>query len=153
MQAIKKTGPQTMEIATFLGADHRKCDDAFITFENRISNADWQELRQLWPLFANKMDHHFKMEETVLFPAFESATGMLGGPTAVMRAEHEQMRMLFADMQAAMASHDLEQCRGLAETLMIMIQQHNMKEEQMLYPMADQHVDSPEIISRMQSVA
>ncbi len=31
---------------------------------------------------------------------------------------------------------------GYAETLLIMMQQHNLKEENVLYPMCDQHLSS-----------
>jgi hemerythrin-like domain-containing protein len=43
---------------------------------------------------------------------------------------------------------------GTSETLMILLQQHNMKEEQMLYPMAQQHLsgESDHIINMMNSL-
>ena len=42
------------------------------------------------------MLRHFEMEEAVLFPAFEEATGMTQGPTMVMHAEHVQMKGVLA---------------------------------------------------------
>lgn len=75
-----------------------------------------------------------------MFPAFEAATGMTQGPTQVMRMEHRQMRGLMAQMQQAWAERDGEAFAGAAETLLILMQQHNMKEENILYPMCDQHV-------------
>lgn len=60
------------------------------------------------------------------------------GPTQMMRSEHSQMRQLFDDMATALAQQDKDECLGLAETLMMVMQQHNMKEEQMLYPMTEQ---------------
>jgi len=141
-----------MDITTYMTSDHRSCDDVFVEFENTIGEQNWQQLKNTWHTFSAKLSHHFSMEETVLFPAFESATGIVDGPTAVMRSEHQQMRSLITEIEAALASENQEQCQGVAETLMLMIQQHNMKEEQMLYPMADQHTNSTEIISAMQSV-
>jgi hemerythrin-like domain-containing protein len=43
---------------------------------------------------------------------------------------------------------------GLSETLMILLQQHNMKEEQMLYTMAQQHLsaDADRIVEMMDSL-
>ena len=39
-----------------------------------------------------------------------------------------------------------------AESLLIMMQQHNMKEENVLYPMCDQHlVGEPAVLERLQS--
>ena len=59
------------------------------------------------------------------------------GPTAVMRQEHTQMRGLFEEMERALRSEEPDHYLGLSETLHIMIQQHNLKEEQVLYPMTD----------------
>ena len=76
-------------------------------------------------------------EEQELFPRFEAATGMTQGPTQVMRDEHADMRATLAQLHAALDSRDLDEFAGEAETLLIMMQQHNMKEENILYPMCD----------------
>ena len=41
---------------------------------------------------------------------------------------------------SARAAQDADAYSGEAETLLIMMQQHNMKEENMLYPMCDQRL-------------
>jgi len=141
------------DITTFMTADHKHCDDVFVEFENAITANNWPELKANWGLFSKLLAHHFEMEETVLFPEFEAATGITEGPTSVMRSEHLQMRSLISSLDDAIASEDGDQCQGIAETLMIMMQQHNMKEEQMLYPMSDQHVDSNQVVAKMKSIA
>ena len=55
-----------------------------------------------------------------------------------MRSEHEQMRALLAQMNEALAARQQDQFLGLGETLMLLTQQHNMKEENILYPIMDQ---------------
>lgn len=140
-------------ITSFMTNEHRDCDDAFVNFENMIAEKNWLELNKNWQAFSQKLIHHFEMEEKVLFPAFESATGMNNGPTMVMRSEHQQMKSLISEIESALVDQDEEQCQGIAETFMMMIQQHNMKEEQMLYPMTDQHTDAAELITAMRSVA
>ena len=101
------------------------------------------------------MERHFQMEETVLFPTFEEISGMRQGPTKVMRMEHQQMRNLLARMSEALSSRDREEIMEVGETMMILMQQHNVKEEGILYPMADQHLASyrEELIKRMDAVA
>ena len=86
------------------------------------------------------MERHLGVEEQELFPAFEEETGILTGPTEMMRMEHEQMRTLFAEMKEAMEQQNSDDYLGAAETLLIMMQQHNMKEEQILYSMMDQRL-------------
>jgi hemerythrin-like domain-containing protein len=83
------------------------------------------------------------MEEEVLFPAFEAATGMTdSGPTFVMRMEHDQMRGLLDQMGAALERGDQNALLDQGDTLLMLIQQHNQKEEGMLYPMSERALAS-----------
>ncbi len=124
-------------ILEFLGTDHRACDDLFASAEEAAASKNWDSAREHFGRFEAAMAHHLAMEEDVLFPAFEARTGMSGGPTQVMRMEHEQMRALIADMAAAAASGNTSAYLGASETLNMLMQQHNIKEENMLYPMSD----------------
>ncbi len=89
-----------------------------------------------------------------MFLEFETKTGMTQGPTQMMRHEHTQMRALMQDMLKALESGNKDKFFGYSETLMILLQQHNMKEEQMLYPMAQQHLsaESDRVIDMMNSM-
>ena len=90
-----------------------------------------------------------------MFPAFEQASGMTQGPTMVMRREHDQMRTLFAQIEDALQRHDEDDFLGSTETLLILIQQHNMKEEGMLYPMADEQLGgrAEQVLGEMKAAA
>lgn len=119
---------------------HQHCDDLFIAAENAVRAADWEGARQSFAAFLAAMAVHFGTEEELLFPAFEAETGMRMGPTQVMRHEHAQMRELFKQMEAALAAADAQAYAGAADTLLIMMRQHNLKEENILYPMCDQRL-------------
>lgn len=142
------------EISKFLTQDHRACDEAFSEVENSILNKKTDGLDKKFQEFADDFLNHFKMEEEVMFPVFEERTGMFEGPTQVMRMEHQQMKGLIAQMQGDVEKGNYEHFLGLAETFMILTQQHNAKEEQMLYNMADQvlgDVES-EVIEKMKNI-
>jgi iron-sulfur cluster repair protein YtfE (RIC family) len=48
---------------------------------------------------------------------------------------------------------DARRVLGQSDTLMILIQQHNLKEEQILYPMSEQLVpDGPGVLAAMRRV-
>ena len=117
---------------------HRHCDNLFVAAEEAAQRGDWPVAAPAFEHFHNQMRAHFEAEEALLFPAFETATGMSAGPTQMMRHEHEQMRSLLAQLAAACETHDSEGYAGAAETLLMLMQQHNMKEENILYPMCDQ---------------
>jgi len=125
-------------LAGYFTQDHRDCDDRWAALEALLDNEDAAGAEQSWQDFDTHMRRHMAMEEDILFPAFESRSGMgSGGPTAVMKMEHEQMRGVLDQIGANMASGDLEGALDLGDTLLMLIQQHNVKEEGMLYPMAE----------------
>jgi hemerythrin-like domain-containing protein len=141
-------------ILEFMGSDHKACDDLFAAAEAAVAKKNWDSARSLFDSFQAAMAHHLAMEEEVLFPAFEARTGMTMGPTQVMRSEHEQMRDLIASMARAVAESGQDRYLGLSETLNMLMQQHNLKEENVLYPMTDQVLggERDDLIRSMEAV-
>lgn len=128
-----------MSIADYMAREHRQCDEAFARAEDAVAAGDWTAAQAAFEAFHGAMERHLALEEDKLFPAFEEATGMSGaGPTQTMRIEHEQMRRLFEEMKQAAAARERAQYLGLSETLLLLMQQHNIKEESMMYPMLDE---------------
>ncbi|MBU2646210.1 hemerythrin domain-containing protein [bacterium] len=120
---------------------HKHCDTVYVKAENELNGGDEEKGKKLMAAFLWNMEVHFQREEQILFPAFEQKTGMTGGgPTQVMRTEHQQIRGVLKEMQASLEAGDYQQIFNQAETMLILIQQHNAKEENMLYPMSDQHL-------------
>ncbi|KVW99674.1 hemerythrin domain-containing protein [Thiobacillus denitrificans] len=142
-------------IVDFLGGDHRACDDLFASAEDAVAQNNWDSARSLFERFQAAMAHHLAMEEKVLFPAFEARTGNSMGPTQVMRMEHEQIRGLLQEMANAVADANHGRYLGLSETLNMLMQQHNLKEENMLYPMSDQVLggERDDLIRAMEAVS
>ena len=138
------------QISQYMTQDHRACDERFASAEEAVSNGDWEAAATLFDGFQQAMERHLGMEEDTLFPEFEQATGNTAGPTRIMRMEHEQMRDLIRQMAAALHAQDADTYLGLSETLLIMMQQHNVKEEQILYPMTDQALGGTDVLDRMQ---
>lgn len=132
-----------MGLMAYFVADHHSCDSLWAAVEAAGDQGDGALTNSAWQAFSAAMERHFNMEETVLFPAFERATGMVGmGPTMVMRAEHEQMRGVLRTMAACANTGDHEGLLDHGDTLLMLIQQHNVKEEGILYPMAEQHLSA-----------
>ncbi len=134
-----------MSITSPLFQHHKHCDEIFASAEDACANGDWEAGAKAFTLLVDQLETHFGTEEEVLFPAFETATGMTSGPTEVMRGEHRQMRDLLAQMKDALTSRDADAFSGAAETLLILMQQHNMKEENILYPMCDNALGSSDV--------
>ncbi len=129
-----------MIISNYMKNEHRECDTFFAEAEEAVAKDNWEAANEKYLAFANETILHFKKEEEELFPTFEAHTGMTQGPTQVMRYEHEQVRQLIGQMAGALESQDKDAYLSLAESMMILLQQHNMKEEQMLYAMCDRQL-------------
>ena len=127
-------------LADFFAGEHRACDARWAEVEAASERGDPEAAAEAFRVFEQAMRRHLAMEEEVLFPAFEEASGMRGGPTQVMRMEHEQMRGLLGQMAGLMASGAHEEVLDQGDTLLMLIQQHNAKEEGVLYPMAEMHL-------------
>lgn len=138
-------------ISNFMTDNHRHCDNMFAIAEQAASQENWEKATIATKEFLDEMEHHFLMEENVLFPSLEEKTGMTMGPTQVMRMEHEQMRNLFEQMRQALSAQSKDEFLGASETLLITMQQHNMKEEGILYPMSDEQFaeKSSDIVEQM----
>ncbi len=144
-----------MIISNYLRAEHRECDEIFAAAEKSVIEGNFEQAEKQFLLFSNDTLTHFKKEEEELFPTFEEVTGNTEGPTKIMRYEHEQMRGLIGKMAGALESKDKDAYLSIAESMMILLQQHNMKEEQMLYAMCDRAIpqDKKEsIIETMKSI-
>jgi len=126
-----------MIISQFMTQEHRDCDTEFAAAEQAAANGNWSEAEEKFLAFSNDTLRHFKREEEELFPAFETQTGSAEGPTQVMRYEHEQVKGLIGKLAESLEAQDKDAYLSLCESMMILLQQHNMKEEQMLYAMCD----------------
>lgn len=129
-------------IVELMADDHRACDEEFAAIEQASKRGDWAAAAVALRTFHDAIERHLSAEESTLFPAFETATGSAMGPTRVMRMEHVQIRSLLDDLRAAIEGGDAASYRGQAETLLILMQQHNLKEENILYPMCDEHLEA-----------
>ena len=132
---------------------HRECDGFFVGAENAVVKNNWDEALRLFHQFRATMEQHLQQEEQVLFPAFEQRSGISMGPTQMMRMEHVPMRELLQAMQASLAERNRQQYLGQSETLLALMQQHNVKEENVLYPMTDRVLqgEQADILQHMRS--
>jgi hemerythrin-like domain-containing protein len=126
-------------LSNFMKDGHRACDEEFADMENAIADDNWSEGNKLFEKFALDLLHHFDMEEKVMCIAFEARSANAHcNPTPVMIMEHTQMRNIVDSMREKLDTKDKDGFFGDSETLMMTMQQHNMKEEQMMYPMIDE---------------
>jgi iron-sulfur cluster repair protein YtfE (RIC family) len=137
----------TDSIARLMTSDHQRCDHLLAACEQTASSGDWTGLEQQTTAFSNALLGRFDMEKHVLFPELVAVGPRASGPTGMATLEHEQMRALVQELDAAAAS------LGILETLHMIIRQHNAKEHGILYPMAEEGPGSQsrEILNRLRA--
>lgn len=142
-----------MLIQEFMAGDHRFCDTFYAQAQSAVARGQWELAQQAYARFVALVLQHFCAEEHVLFPAFEETMGMTQGPTVVMRQEHQQMRALMQAALDGLKAQDADEYSGHAETQFMLMQQHNAKEENVLYPLCDQRLGtgSTAVLAQLQA--
>ena len=151
-----------MRPTEILMAEHRVIERVLATMQAALQRSAAQErLRPGFFLDAVEFiqgyadDYHHQKEEGILFTEME-AQGFPkeGGPIVVMLAEHEQARAYTRAMQAAAQRWDGGDATAQTEVTLnaqayvSLLGDHIYKEDNILYPMADQLL-SPEDQERM----
>jgi iron-sulfur cluster repair protein YtfE (RIC family) len=132
-------GERRSGVTEQLGADHDRLDDELGEVKRALAAGGIAGARARFPGFREGLERHIDAEEQVLFPVFEELTGMAtGGPTAVMRSEHAELRKrMEAIARRLEAGGRGDHAAPLAE-LTALVLAHNGKEERILYPTTDE---------------
>ncbi len=156
VEIARREAPTGGKRAVFeaLAWDHDRLDALEeAAFQSR-AKGDREASRELYAAFAAGLRRHIGFEEELLFPAFEQGTGMPPtlGPTAVMRSEHREIRDLLDRIEAGIAD-EVAPVEELRRRFRAVLADHNLKEEQILYPTTDDLLGAEkadELVSRIQ---
>lgn len=130
-------------ISGYYAADHDRLDALFTQYRSTKANEPIAA-RAMFDEFRSGLQRHIAWEEGILFPVFESHTGMRHtGPTAVMRAEHRQIEQYLAAIGQRLHQDDVATDDDDAR-LLSLLESHNFKEEHILYPAIDSQVTAGE---------
>lgn len=117
-------------ITQFMSEDHDRLDAIFVEFQKKTGRS-----KDLFSQFEAGLRAHIKWEEEYLFPPFEERSGMRdSGPTAVMRIEHRQIKECLEQIGQNIEQGSIDEP---SQRLLDVLEGHNHKEEQILYPMID----------------
>jgi regulator of cell morphogenesis and NO signaling len=127
-------------ITKHFGADHDRLDALFTEYQS-LKRKDHPAAKEKFKSFLQGLTRHIVWEEDVLFPIFEKRTGMRdSGPTAVMRLEHREIKGHLDAIHEKVRVADPE-TDASEKALLRVLQDHNMKEEHILYPAIDNGLD------------
>jgi iron-sulfur cluster repair protein YtfE (RIC family) len=117
--------------------------------------ADWSRellaLNEKVGAFVRELDPHSEREEKFLFPLMAKYIGREAGPIAVMEYEHEQAKMLLSRFMAEAERTDMPVGAARAKEIAAnalrahaLLSEHFMKEENVLFPMAENMLSAEE---------
>jgi len=104
-----------------------------------VTSLDWVKAQAA--LIQSAISTHAQLEDELLFSAIDNHLGQ-GGPVAVMRMEHEEIE---STLNAIPEIQDVELICSLVLRAIHVARQHFMKEEQILFPLADQVLGSEQL--------
>ena len=137
--------PDPRSVTAYLGWDHDRLDAMLVRALDLAKREQWDHARALIADFRTGLFRHIEIEEAILFPAFDDATGMAGGgPTEVMKHEHIAIKEFVEGLLIAAAEKSQEELDQHHAGLLGVLVEHNMKEESILYPATDRALNPEE---------
>ena len=124
-------------LTQFLVEDHASCDELLHAAINAANDGQWGLANTATITFAVSLERHLRLEERIVFPAFERKFRYAVLPTVDLRSEHLRIRAVVQRLSDAAASADHALFLAHADTLLLAMHQHSEKEEGMLYPMIE----------------
>lgn len=130
-------------IGAFLERDHEEIDRIFERYQSVTGENDIPP-RAVFSEFDERLQRHIDWEEDFLFPVFERRADkqVEGRPTVLMRHEHVQIRMYLRLIEEALDSDEAP--RIYENALLTTLEEHNRKEENLLYPWFDRELTETE---------
>ncbi|MBA5687851.1 hemerythrin domain-containing protein [Rugamonas apoptosis] len=125
------------KVSNYLAHDHSRCDGLYADAVAHVAAHDWDQAAISFLEFAEAMRRHVEMEERVVYPAFEELLANTAAPTQSLHAEHHLLCEIMHRMGMAIQRRDVIEFSDHADTFRLITEQHNLKEEGILFPMFD----------------
>jgi iron-sulfur cluster repair protein YtfE (RIC family) len=124
-------------VTAYLGWDHDRLGESLRSVSAAVGRGAFEEAASRYEDFELGLLRHLRIEEELIFPVFEARSGIVNGPTGVMRDEHRQARIGLTLMRQGLKRGDggvYDDGRRFFESV---LHDHNAKEEHILYPTLD----------------
>lgn len=131
-------------VTAYLSWDHDRLDGLLTSAATHVEEGDHAAAREDFSAFLEGLLRHMKLEEELLFSLFERRTGMIAGPTQVMRMEHRSIERALLRMRDALEIGSGADFAVAHADLLEVLGPHNEKEEHLIYPMTDRVLDEGE---------
>ncbi|PLR76052.1 hemerythrin [Bacillus sp. V3-13] len=122
--------------------------EELVELSNQVEDSDQKQavfatLTGKVKAFFDKLEAHSEKEENILFKMMEAYIGKGMGPIAVMEYEHDQAKSMIGGFlsktkgDSPLSTEDMYSCTALIRRAYSILVDHFTKEENVLYPMAE----------------
>ncbi len=130
-------------ITEYYQNDHLRLDKLFDLYST-LKHSDSLKAKSSFQEFKIGLQRHIVWEENILFPVFEKKTNIVtGGPIQVMKQEHRQIKQYLESIHEKVKNNDFN-TDSLEKEILSVLSQHNLKEENILYPYIDKLTNKDE---------
>ncbi|HJO76029.1 MAG TPA: hemerythrin domain-containing protein [Pelagibacteraceae bacterium] len=120
-----------------MSVDHDRLDNKIKKYSTE-KLVDIERAESIFLSFKSELERHIIWEEDILFPVFERKTGIKdGGPTSVMRIEHIEIKKYLQEIKRKLHVKKIQDPCKEEVALFKVLESHNQKEENILYPGID----------------
>lgn len=122
--------------ANWLYHDHLDLEDLLNDSTAAVRRQDWEAAGRLFGRLVERLKGHMRIEEEVIFPAYDQLPGTAREPTDSLRNDHDALVRCCRDLHYSLqARNGLAFVNALAP-LRDLLARHDEKEEQLFLPMA-----------------
>lgn len=124
------------ENTNWLNHDHLEYETLLYDCNAAVEQEDWKSAKALFEKLVSHLKVHMRIEEEILYPAYESAVNVPQDPTQALREEHDEIVRLLRDLSCVLKTNDSQLfLESLLPLERVMIKHHE-KEEEIFLPLA-----------------
>ena len=123
---------------SWLHHDHKNFESAVYQCRSACDDANWSRVRDIFDELASHYRSHVRIEEEVLFPAYEAHPDASSKPTESLRSDHTQIFNLMDNIAQSLQQGAQDRLAENLSLLYRILTKHHEKEEEIFLPMASE---------------
>ncbi|MBI3098745.1 MAG: hemerythrin domain-containing protein [Planctomycetes bacterium] len=125
-------------LTEILSREHLVVLQKLAVLEQALAPFDEAKVREVLHFFDHQIVLHRRKEEEILFPRLASHFPENAGPVFVMLEEHREEKRHIEGMRSSLGAGDSAAVAMHARHILDLLRQHIAKEDQVLFPMAEE---------------